>query len=450
MSFSSVFDQVPVLIPVETAARELTYKTLLAARLAESGLCCFVGNKSAIGLLIERLNGFVYLDKGFHLGVSEALHKKITEAGGRVVNLDEEGAVDYPDSSSLKTRYASSLFDGTNTVLFWGTSQMSLVEESLGLALKDRVGSSVFLTGHPRFELLKPEYVSLYALEVEQIKKQYGSFILINTNMGFGNNIKGAGHVLDSYRKRFPSIDGMVEFDIEKRSFFVKLVRQLAESSTKRIVFRPHPEEDLGFYRDALSAFDHVDVVFEGSSIPWLLACDHMIHPDCTTAVEMLMLGRKPLSVLPPKATEEFVTTLPVGASIRFESAQQLIDYLGIHDSAESVVDVKEYPFLESYFTYSENAFDAVALAIEKASEAIDTCSNRSLGFIDRIRLLKRERSFRKAKGPGADLIRNKLRGFDRKGVESAFVLRSQLGIREDQVSLRQLSGHLFIIAPKH
>lgn len=449
MSSASKRFPVPVLIPIETAARELTYKTLLAARLAHSGLTCFLASKSAISLMIRKLNGFIYLDKGFHQGFSEALHQEIARQGGVVVNLDEEGAVDYPDSPSLKTRYAEPLFDGTKVVLFWGASQRSFVERNLGQRLMSEVDASVFITGHPRFELLKPGYRALYQDEVDGIKARLPSFILINTNMGFGNNIKGADHVLTSYRERFPAIDDMVAFDLEKRDLFVGLVREMANTLDRHIVFRPHPEEDLAFYEAAFADSERVKVLFEGSSIPWLLACDHMIHPDCTTAVEMLMLGRKPLSILPVESSDRFVTTLPMEASLRFTTSDDLIAYLQVHEQAECVESVDAYPFLESNFTYGSNAFDAVARAIEQAAGRVTPSDIKAPGILDRVRLIRREWALERSTESGAALIRNKLRGFNRKGVESAFALRSQLGLRSDGIRVSQLTRYLFKVYQK-
>ena len=70
--------------------------------------------------------------------------------------------------------------------------------------------NKVVVTRHPRFELLKPEFHYLYHFAVDEIKKRFNNFILINTNMGFGDNIRGDEFVRTNYRSKFKNIDHII------------------------------------------------------------------------------------------------------------------------------------------------------------------------------------------------------------------------------------------------
>ena len=174
-----------ILIPIETSSRELMYKTYLSGLLALEGFDCYFGTKRNISTLVNNFKNYIYLDKGYHKGVSDKLYKKIHARNGIIINLDEEGAIDFPDGSTLKSRYSKELFNVSEKILLWGSYQQTLLED-LNLPL-----NKIVVTGHPRFELLKEKYHTLYEDIVSDIKSNYGNFILINSNFGFGNNIKG-------------------------------------------------------------------------------------------------------------------------------------------------------------------------------------------------------------------------------------------------------------------
>src|SRR5262249_49755512 len=46
-------------------------------------------------------------------------------------------------------------------------------------------------TGNPRWDLLRPEFRGSHAEEVVEIRREFGRFILINTNLGLTNSGKG-------------------------------------------------------------------------------------------------------------------------------------------------------------------------------------------------------------------------------------------------------------------
>ena len=336
-----------ILIPVETAHREITYKTFLAHKLVMNGYSCYIGRKVHIYNLMKNLNDFIYLDKGYHKGRSDIIYSEVKKRKGLIVSLDEEGALDFSDDSVILGRYSEELFEMADLVFFWGKKQYKLV--------KDRVkfDEKIEVTGHPRFELLKSKYHFIYEKEVKKLKSKYKDFILINTNMAAGNNIRGDRHVVKQYRDRIENIDKLIASNKKKVDAFVNLALDLSEKFKKTIIFRPHPEEDSSFYSKLFDGKENIHVIYEGSVIPWLLASDILIHPDCTTALESFFLGKKPLSYLPEGYSENLVAPLPLQASYCFTDKAKLISFL--LDKKNYVNEKDKVSFPEEVFSFSSD-----------------------------------------------------------------------------------------------
>ena len=134
-----------ILIPIETANRELIYKVYLCNHLALKGYRCYLGRKSYINYLVKNIKGYIYIDKGYHKGVSEKIYEAVKKNDGIIVNLDEEGALDLSNYSVLIGRYSKALFDNADLSFLWGNKQYELLKKNMNEKNK------VFVTGHPRF-----------------------------------------------------------------------------------------------------------------------------------------------------------------------------------------------------------------------------------------------------------------------------------------------------------
>tara|TARA_B110000967_G_C18901223_1_gene575309 strand:+ start:6409 stop:7716 length:1308 start_codon:yes stop_codon:yes gene_type:complete len=340
-----------VLIPIETTAREALYKIYLSKLLALEGVNSYLGTKSHIFFLTQLFTNYTYLDKGYHQGTSDIIYEKIRNNNGKIVNLDEEGAVDFPENSILKSRYSKTLFESSDQVFLWGENQFNLIKENIQDLNK------ITITGHPRFELLNKKFHGLYQKEVNEIKAKYGKYILINTNMGFGNNLKGDEFVEANYKSRFENINEIISFDKEKCKSFISLVKKLAKQYDGNIIFRPHPEEKLDIYEDAFDSINNIKVLFKGSAIDWIIGSELMIHPDCTTAIESSIIGRKAISFLPSNYNSSLVTKLPLDVSTGFTDEKALLKYIKNknHKKVEEQ-DENINKIIENHFSVSKNS----------------------------------------------------------------------------------------------
>ena len=400
-----------ILIPLETSSRELLYKVYLCNLLSQAGFSCYLGSKSNIYALAKKLENYVYLDKGYHAGVSEKLYKQIKKNNGVIVNLDEEGAVDFVDNSTLNKRYGRGLFDHIDIAFLWGAAQYKLIKEQIGQS------SKMAITGHPRFELLKPRYHYLYRQAVHEIRKNYGAFILVNTNMGFGNNMKGDHFVFDNYVERFKNIEKIIAFDKLKYSAFVELVIELSRRVSKKIIVRPHPEEDLRRYEEDFKDMDNIQVIYSGSVVPWLLAADDVIHPDCTTAIETSFLGKLPISFMPKNYPTDIVTKIPLEVSLKFTDTHSIVDYL-MNEKNESEDRTEKHQVLNDYFSYDRSSIDLILKILKDIGARHSKKKIKEIGWHSVLYLKFKEIYNFVFRSKDFYFVRKKLQGFNKESIE--------------------------------
>ncbi len=395
-----------VLIPIEISKRELLYKLVLCNYLASHGYNCFLGTKSNINLLVSKFRNFLYIDKGYHMDNSEKIYEKIKINNGIIISLDEEGAVDFKDGSTLRNRYSKILFKFSQLVFFWGKYQNNLVSDN------NESNTKCIISGHPRFELLKKEYNFLYDQTVKIISKNYNEFILINTNMSFGNNIRGDEFIINNYAKRFKNIESLIKNDKIKIQYFADLIKKLINKNFK-VVIRPHPEENEETYKKVLHGFKNFYVSKEYSSIPWILASKIMIHSDCTTGVEAYMLGKKSISFMHNKFDKNYLTVLPQKCSFVIDNDDEIIDFISKEKfKLKNNKIVKE---LYDCFNFNENPFTIIVTSIKK----IINNNPDNIKHLNKLPLIKlKYQSFRKNLFKifiGEDkLYQTKLEGFNK------------------------------------
>lgn len=424
-----------ILIPIETSSRELLYKVRLCQLLASKGFNCYLGRKTQINFLINSFSHYIYLDKGYHLGQSDQLYEVIKRRSGIIVSLDEEGGVDFLDNTTLLTRYAKSFFEQADFVFMWGSKQKELVKSNL---IKS---SQVEVTGHPRFELLKSNFHYLYEDEVSKLKSEYGDFILINTNMGFGNNIKGDDFVRSNYGSRISNIRKIIDFDKEKLKVYIELVKELARVKGSKIVFRPHPEECHKTYLREFSDLENVSVVYSGSVIPWLLAAEKIIHPDCTTAIEAMFLGKQACSFLPKNYPRDLVTHLPISASTLCSNFNEVSDFI-----ANNNMEVSEdsYNLVDSYFSIELASFEIIVARLVSIKNIFGLNTSKLLWW-DRIFLKLKALRSQLSQTQEQQLVNNKLQDFNWKSVsETSGAIEAQ-NVSENKVKIRAISNQLFV-----
>ncbi|NCG33109.1 MAG: hypothetical protein GWP44_09510 [Proteobacteria bacterium] len=307
-----------VLLPVEVINRELDTRLLLAVAFAEPDRRIYVGQHNVLDAMVPRLKGGIYVGKTLFKSLFPTdlkYYEMLRRSDFRVVHLDEEGGVFSGDGARwraiLDSRLDPQVLAQDDYLCTWGGFQQ---EHYLDRA--PNLKGSTRVVGHPRFDLYLEEYRALYEEEARRLRERHGSFVLVNTNLAVANNSFGreymfsppAGYDLQDARRRLAQVGRWAETSKTLADIIALVHRMSVELPERRIVVRPHPQEDMSFYETALNSLENVDVVHEGPVGPWILAAEALVHDGCTTSLEAHFAGKPVIT---------FQTSKSTGSSVR-------------------------------------------------------------------------------------------------------------------------------------
>ena len=109
-------------LPIETIARELDSKVLLAYRALEKGYSVVVGTKGAVKKTARAYGSGIYFYKD-HSPLSALLLQELHAAGLKIAVLDEEGLV-WQSSSMYARRVDDRVCQASQVIFVWDRSSM--------------------------------------------------------------------------------------------------------------------------------------------------------------------------------------------------------------------------------------------------------------------------------------------------------------------------------------
>ncbi|MEZ5830992.1 MAG: hypothetical protein R3D05_07405 [Dongiaceae bacterium] len=289
--------------PMEMASRELDSRLLLAAIAASRGFEVVLGQKWLIERNIEHMTPGVYLSKTLTVRDAKML-KRAKEAGYITAAIDEEipGLVVHDRKFWWVSRDA---VDATDLIFLPGTYNSSAFAAVFGLE-EGRVRRA----SNPRWDLLRKELRSVFEGEVEELRRRYGDFILVNSNLGATNSRKGdakqmiqglidQGKVDPNDTELMRDLDDIVEMEFQNRTALIELLPILDRKfPNQRIILRPHPSEVVENWQTWLADAPRVEVIREGPAVPWILAAHILVHTNCTTGVEAVALDKPSICLI--------------------------------------------------------------------------------------------------------------------------------------------------------
>ncbi|HYA03640.1 MAG TPA: surface carbohydrate biosynthesis protein [Syntrophobacteria bacterium] len=289
-----------LVIPVENQVRELDPKLLLACVAARRGFSSVIGSRRELELRIASFSRSVYLSKSMTVR-SLLMFYLARKLGHDVVTWDEEALVHLPPEMYFSRRLSSAAMRQVSHLFAWGEDNAELWRQYPALPS----GTPIHVTGNPRGDLLRPDLLSFYAREVEDICSRYGEFILVNTNFNHVNAfyaglnlfkpVKAPGQRPEFGRAARGMTRAYAEGlrDHKQAIFdhFQHLIPDLEQAFPDyTIVVRPHPTENQEPYRKIAAGCERVQVTNEGNVVPWLLTTRALVHNGCTTGVEAYVL----------------------------------------------------------------------------------------------------------------------------------------------------------------
>jgi surface carbohydrate biosynthesis protein len=386
-----------ILFPIETIAREIDFKLYLAVMLTKNNKQILIAQHNLIDEIVSVTKDGIYFGKNIFkddfLGPNNEsnlnYYNKLKDQNYTLIHLDEEGGI-YPGDENnwnaiIDRRLMPDKLHDDDFVFTWGKYQ----QERYNSQLTKEQKAKILCTGHPKFDLYKPNYRELYKKEIDSINDKFGNFILINTNLALANNSLGIedtfsprlGYSKEDKDRRMEYIE---EWAIYNRIFtnFIQLIHRLAHTfPDKKFVLRPHPAEDPEYYKIAFKWVDNIIVNSEGSVGPWLMASDLMIHDGCTTAVEAY-LSHVPVINYKSLLEDKYNIVLPNQIGIKCYKEEEVIETINdILENREQFLQKNsfsedEYKLIENL---NDDVLDDIISKLDSIIEEKKKVANKSL-----------------------------------------------------------------------
>jgi surface carbohydrate biosynthesis protein len=294
-----------LILLMETKARELHAKMLLALVAAERGWGVLIGSKSAVRNVQSYLPRGTFLEKGVAPGTAATIERARTH-GHRVSAVCEEGLLYFTPEDNRARRLDPRSMAAIDYFFAWGARHAADAH-----AVLERDSEKVVISGNPRLDLVRPEWRGIFAPAVRQIRERHGSIILLNTKFPTVNNIVRTIGDYTDYLKSVGRITSPVHEALWRRFVAVQrnvfphmldLVPALSRAfPAHTIVVRPHPSEDTAAWEEKAKGLSNVRVIYEGNVLEWIMAADVVIQNNCLTAVEAFLLDKPTIAYRPYK-----------------------------------------------------------------------------------------------------------------------------------------------------
>ena len=153
------------------------------------------------------------------------------------------------------------------------------------------------ITGCPRYDFCIHPYNKTFHTDFYKKK-----FILINTTFPVGNpkftknyNEESKAMTDMGYNREFANKYAKDSFEVNKK--IISIIEKVCKTVPNiYFVLRPHPFESKAPYEELLR-FPNFEINQTKTAIEWLNNCEALIHLNCQTAIEAVMLGKEPISI---------------------------------------------------------------------------------------------------------------------------------------------------------
>lgn len=328
--------------------REFDGKLLLASYLLDHGFDVVIGSRKRVKEYVLLHDRCVYVAKSI-TKAERVFYEEIRQRGNAIVLLQVEGGILYKEADeAICYSYPQELLPFLDRIFVFGEAIKSHI-----LRLLEVDEHRITVTGEPRFDLLKSKYSNFLNNRAAQIVKCYGNYILINTSFGLSNHL-----ISKSYARNLiefnPDFSERLKHNLllkqEEFEVLVALYRDMVAAVARdfpehKVILRPHPEENLEYYKKHLEGWANVEVINNGNVAYWIAGAKAVVHYDCTTGVEAWM-ACKPVVSYTPFINEDIVAWLPLLVSHKCQTEEDVIEALRdalVGKLGPKVLDEKEY-----------------------------------------------------------------------------------------------------------
>jgi surface carbohydrate biosynthesis protein len=271
--------------------------------------------------------------------------------GIAVYVLDTEGGVLSDAGRYTPENWASWLREsGLNALVdeyfCWGSAVASAFRELSGIAPE-----RIHVTGCPRYDYCEPPWRDTLHFHLSDHVLVNANFSAINPSFTHGEDAERRAFRAAGFDDAY--VDPLLAELHTAFEGFLQAIEQLADALPRQqILIRPHPFEDARVYTERFGERANVVVDGRGNVLNAIASARCVVHLNCGTAVESVLLGKMPVCI-DYLNTERLIanTPLPRRISARPQSVDALIETVARGDEA------REYPFAELRSRYIEPWF---------------------------------------------------------------------------------------------
>ena len=280
---------------VDHPKRDLAGSVLAAYQLASRGASVAIIPMYEQGVDVPRL-GLDTLVANYARAANLDLMRNFAAAGLALYVLDTEGGVlaakggNSPPAMAAYIR-GSGYADILSGYFFWG--------DRLHAAFNDNHAmqpGQLHLTGCPRFDFAAPKWRTLLDGERRGYLLVNANFPLVNSRFSSKPGVERETMIRAGWDGAY--IDRFLA-DLKQvfANYLVEIGRLAVARPDRQILVRPHPFESEEVYRTALGRHANVVVDGAGNVLDMIQNAAAIIHLNCGTAIEAVLLGKLPIQL---------------------------------------------------------------------------------------------------------------------------------------------------------
>jgi surface carbohydrate biosynthesis protein len=280
---------------VDHPKRDLPGAVLLAYQLARRAASVVIVPMYEQAVDVPRL-GLDALVVNYARDANLDLMRGFARAGLPLYVLDTEGGVladtggNSPPAMAAYIRN-SGYADILSGYFFWGSRLHAAFRDAAAMQPRQ-----LHLTGCPRFDFAAPRWRSLLDGEPRGYLLVNANFPLVNSRFASKPGGERDAMVRAGWEPAY--IDRFLADLNQVFANYLEAIRKLAAARPHHsILVRPHPFEHEQVYRDAVAGHANVVVDGSGSVLDRIRNAAAIVHLNCGTAVESVMLGKLPVQL---------------------------------------------------------------------------------------------------------------------------------------------------------
>jgi surface carbohydrate biosynthesis protein len=280
---------------VDHPKRDLAGSVLAAYQLASRGASVMIIPMYEQGVDVPRL-GLDTLVVNYARDANLDLMRSFAKAGLSLYVLDTEGGVLAEKGGNSPPAMAayvgkSGYADILSGYFFWGGRLHAAFNDNQIMK-----PGQLHLTGCPRFDFAAPRWRTLLDGDRRGYLLVNANFPLVNSRFSAKPGAEREAMIRAGWNGAY--IDRFLA-DLKQvfANYLVELGRLAAARPDRNILVRPHPFESEEVYRSALAKYPNVVVDGTGSVLDMIQNAAAIIHLNCGTAIEAVLLGKLPIQL---------------------------------------------------------------------------------------------------------------------------------------------------------